>query len=128
MQKTAGGDNVHDDGLHHHCGSRDSERCRHAEGGLGDGHDPRRCRGHADDGTLRTALIAIVLMVFTFNLCVGMTAGFVAFPILKLLYGRWREVGGEMWFLGLLSLRFFLFGSHWCAFQEENELIPALGE
>jgi len=51
-------------------------------------------------------------MVFTFNIGVGMTAGFVAYPLLKLLAGRWREVPGGMWFLGLLSLGFFLFSPH----------------
>ncbi len=58
------------------------------------------------------AFITIVLMVFTFNIGVGMTAGFVAFPVLKLLSGRRREVAGGMWFLGLLSLCFFLFSPH----------------
>jgi adenine/guanine/hypoxanthine permease len=58
------------------------------------------------------AFITIVLMVFTFNIGIGMTAGFVTYPLLKLLSGRSREVAGGMWFLALLSLCFFLFSPH----------------
>jgi AGZA family xanthine/uracil permease-like MFS transporter len=66
-----------------------------------------------DDYTeLVPAFVTIVLMVFTFNIGIGMTAGFVVYPLLKLLAGRWREVSGGMWFLGLLSLCFFLFAPH----------------
>jgi AGZA family xanthine/uracil permease-like MFS transporter len=58
------------------------------------------------------AFVTILMMVFTFNIGVGMTAGFVMFPLLKLLSGRRREVPAGMWFLGALSLCFFLFAPH----------------
>lgn len=55
------------------------------------------------------AFVTIILMIFTYNLGVGMTAGFVTYLAVKVLAGRWREVSGGMWFLGVLSLLFFLF-------------------
>jgi adenine/guanine/hypoxanthine permease len=51
----------------------------------------------------------IVLMSFTYNLGIGMTAGFVAYPFFKVLSGRWREVKGGMWVLTTLSVLFFVF-------------------
>ncbi len=53
------------------------------------------------------AFVTIVLMVFTFNIGVGMTAGFVTYPLFKLLTGRAREVRAGMWVLAALSLLFF---------------------
>lgn len=51
----------------------------------------------------------IVMMSFTYNIGIGMTAGFVVYPLFKVLSGRIREVKGGMWVLGVLSLLFFLF-------------------
>ncbi len=51
----------------------------------------------------------IILMSFTYNIGVGMTAGFVVYPLLKTLAGRSREVPAGLWFLGILSLLFFVF-------------------
>jgi adenine/guanine/hypoxanthine permease len=51
----------------------------------------------------------IVLMSFTYNLGIGMTAGFVAYPLFKVLSGRWHEVKGGMWMLCVLSVLFFVF-------------------
>jgi len=55
------------------------------------------------------AFCVIVLMSFTYNLGVGMTAGFLMYPFLKLITGRGREVHFGMWVLGVLSLLFFIF-------------------
>ena len=74
--------------------------------------EPVRKLPFEDYTELAPAFITIILMVFTFNIGVGMTAGFVAYPVLKLLSGRHREVPGGMWFLGFLSLCFFLFSPH----------------
>ncbi len=71
--------------------------------------EPVRKLPFEDYTELVPAFVTIVLMVFTFNIGVGMTAGFIAYPLLKTLAGRWSEVSGGMWFLGLLSLCFFLF-------------------
>lgn len=66
-----------------------------------------------DDYTeLVPAFATIVLMVFTFNIGVGMTAGFVTYPLFKLLTGRSRDVRAGMWVLALLSLMFFAFSPH----------------
>lgn len=51
----------------------------------------------------------IVLMSFTYNIGIGMTAGFVVYPLVKTLSGRVREVPAGLWVLGALSLLFFVF-------------------
>lgn len=51
----------------------------------------------------------IALMSFTYNLGIGMTAGFVIYPLLKLLSGRVKEVSPGLWILGAISLLFFIF-------------------
>ncbi len=55
------------------------------------------------------AMATIALMSFTYNLGVGMTAGFLLYPLFKLLTGRAREVGTGLWVLGALSLLFYIF-------------------
>lgn len=63
-----------------------------------------------DDPTeLVPAFATITLMSFTFNIGVGMTAGFVLYPLLKLAAGRGREVGWGLWSLFALSLLFYIF-------------------
>lgn len=54
------------------------------------------------------AVLTIVLMSFTFNIGVGMTAGLLLHPLLKLLTGRAREVPLPMWLLAAMSLVFYL--------------------
>ncbi len=51
----------------------------------------------------------ITFMTFTYNLGIGMTAGFVMYPLMKLLAGRVREIPAGLWFLSGLSLLFFIF-------------------
>jgi AGZA family xanthine/uracil permease-like MFS transporter len=51
----------------------------------------------------------IVLMSFTYNLGIGMTAGFVVYPLMKVLSGRVREVPAGLWVLSALSVLFFIF-------------------
>jgi AGZA family xanthine/uracil permease-like MFS transporter len=55
------------------------------------------------------AFVTIALMCFTYNLGIGLTAGFVAFPILKLAAGRQREVHPGMWGLFVLAVLFYVF-------------------
>ena len=55
------------------------------------------------------AFTVIVLMSFTYNIGIGMTAGFVVYPLLKLLSGRARDVKAGSWVLAALSLVFFAF-------------------
>src|SRR5512143_89344 len=70
---------------------------------------PLRAVDFSDYTELVPAFLTIVLMIFTFNIGVGMTAGLVAHPLLKTLAGRAREVPRGMWILSALSLSFFLF-------------------
>lgn len=51
----------------------------------------------------------IVLMSFTYNIGIGMTAGFVIYPLFKILTGRIRDIKPGLWVLALLSLLFFVF-------------------
>jgi adenine/guanine/hypoxanthine permease len=63
-----------------------------------------------DDLTeLVPAFGTIILMCFTYNLGVGITAGFILYPLMKLLTGRAREVHSGMWALFALSLLFYIF-------------------
>jgi AGZA family xanthine/uracil permease-like MFS transporter len=63
-----------------------------------------------DDFTeLIPAFLTIVLMIFTYNIGVGMTAGLLVYPLLKLFTGRRSEVKTGMWVLAVLSLSFFIF-------------------
>jgi len=54
------------------------------------------------------SLVTIVLMSFTYNIGVGMTAGLLLYPLLKLLTGRGREVPAPLWVLAALSLLFYV--------------------
>ncbi len=63
-----------------------------------------------DDLTeLIPAFTALVLMSFTYNLGIGMTASFVMYPLVKILSGRTKDVSQGMWILGGLSLVFYVF-------------------
>jgi len=55
------------------------------------------------------AFCVVALMSFTYNIGIGMTAGFVVYPLFKSAAGKVREVRPGMWVLGLLSLLFYLF-------------------
>lgn len=51
----------------------------------------------------------IVLMSFTYNLGIGITAGFVVYPIIKVFAGKYREIPSGIWVLTLMSVLFFVF-------------------
>jgi adenine/guanine/hypoxanthine permease len=64
-----------------------------------------------DDLTeLVPAFTTVIVMVFTFNIANGLTAGLVLYPIIKLLAGRWREVRGGMLLLSVLCALYYVFG------------------
>ena len=54
------------------------------------------------------AFLTIVLMSFTFNIGVGMTAGLIAHPLMRVATGRAREVPAAQWVLATMSLAFYL--------------------
>jgi AGZA family xanthine/uracil permease-like MFS transporter len=61
-----------------------------------------------DDMTeLVPAVVTIALISFSYNIGVGMTAGLLLHPLLKLLSGRVREVRAPMWVLAALSALFY---------------------
>jgi len=55
------------------------------------------------------AFATVALMSFTFNIGVGLTAGFVLYPFCKLAAGRAGEIKPGLWVLAALSLLFFIF-------------------
>lgn len=55
------------------------------------------------------AFAVITLMSFTYNIGIGVTAGFLLYPLLKTLSGRMNEVKPGLWVLAALSLLFFVF-------------------
>jgi AGZA family xanthine/uracil permease-like MFS transporter len=63
----------------------------------------------SDYTELIPAFLTIVLISFTYNIGVGMTAGLLAYPLLKSITGRHREVPPAMWLLAAMSLLFYLF-------------------
>jgi len=63
----------------------------------------------SDYSELIPAFSTIVLMSFTYNIGIGMTAGFVLYPLFKVLAGKWRQVHIGMWVLFVLSLLFYIF-------------------
>jgi AGZA family xanthine/uracil permease-like MFS transporter len=63
-----------------------------------------------DDITEAVPIFSVItLMSFTYNLGIGITAGFVLYPLMKLIAGRYREIPPGLWVLGVLSLLFFIF-------------------
>jgi AGZA family xanthine/uracil permease-like MFS transporter len=63
-----------------------------------------------DDYTeLIPAAATIALMSFTFNLGIGMTAGFILYPLLKLFSGKVRELSAGVWILFAISVLLYIF-------------------
>jgi adenine/guanine/hypoxanthine permease len=56
------------------------------------------------------ALVTIAMMLFTYNIANGLTAGLVVYPVLKAATGRWQDLSLGSVVLGLLCLIYFLFG------------------
>jgi adenine/guanine/hypoxanthine permease len=55
------------------------------------------------------AFCVIVLMSFTYNIGIGMTAGFVLYPLFKTVNGEAQKIAPGLWILSGLSLLFFIF-------------------
>jgi len=64
-----------------------------------------------DDLTeLVPAFVTITMMLFTYNVGNGLTAGLLVYPLLKLAAGRWRELKAGSLVLSALCLLYYLFG------------------
>ena len=55
------------------------------------------------------AFAVVSLMCFTFNIAVGISSGFVLYPLCKLVGGKHRQIRPGLWVLTTLSLLFFIF-------------------
>ncbi|MGB8413915.1 MAG: NCS2 family permease [Candidatus Binatus sp.] len=63
-----------------------------------------------DDYTeLIPAFTVIALMSFTYNIGIGITAGLILYPLVKLATGRRSEVHAGLWLLCGLSILFYVF-------------------
>ncbi len=62
-----------------------------------------------DYSELIPAFVTISLMSFSFNIGIGMTAGFVVYPLAKLSAGKIKEVKPGLWALFILSVLFYIF-------------------
>jgi AGZA family xanthine/uracil permease-like MFS transporter len=56
------------------------------------------------------AFATVVMMLFTYNIANGLTAGLILYPLLKVAAGRWREVKSGSVVLGLACLVYYVFG------------------
>jgi AGZA family xanthine/uracil permease-like MFS transporter len=56
------------------------------------------------------AFVTVVMMLFTYNIANGLTAGLILHPLLKLVAGRPREVKAGSVVLGLACLLYYVFG------------------
>lgn len=55
------------------------------------------------------AFAVVSLMCFTFNIAVGISSGFILYPLCKLVSGKHRQIRSGIWVLTTLSLLFFIF-------------------
>ncbi|HEY9686495.1 MAG TPA: NCS2 family permease [Coleofasciculaceae cyanobacterium] len=67
-------------------------------------------RLNVDDMTeLIPSFTTIVMITFTYNLGIGMTAGFIVYTLVKVLSGRIKEIAPAVWILAIVSALFFIF-------------------
>jgi len=56
------------------------------------------------------AFLTIIMIVFTYSIANGLTAGLIVYPLLKLLSGRGRQLHPGSYVLGLACLIYYVFG------------------
>lgn len=56
------------------------------------------------------AFATIAMMIFTYSIANGLTAGLVLYSAIKVLTGRWQEVSAGSWILSTACLTYFIFG------------------
>ena len=64
----------------------------------------------ADLTELAPAFATMAMMIFTYNIANGLTAGLVLHPLMKLLAGRWREINAGAAVLAALCMVYYVFG------------------
>jgi adenine/guanine/hypoxanthine permease len=55
------------------------------------------------------AFTVVALMAFTFNIAIGISAGFILYPVCKLMAGKANQLRPGIWVLTAMSLLFFVF-------------------
>lgn len=69
---------------------------------------PMRDIDYGDLTELIPIFIVVALISFTYNLGMGMAAGFVIYPLLKAAAGKTQQVSAGLWVMAALSLLFFI--------------------
>jgi AGZA family xanthine/uracil permease-like MFS transporter len=64
----------------------------------------------ADPTEAVPAFTTIVIIVFTYNIANGLTAGLILYPLVKLLAWRWRDLNLGSVVLGMACLVYYVFG------------------
>ena len=54
------------------------------------------------------ALLTIILMPLTYNITVGIGAGFITWVLIKLVLRKWSEVNLLMWIVAIAFVIYFL--------------------
>ncbi len=62
-----------------------------------------------DYSELFPSVVTIALMSFTYNIGLGMAAGFFLYPILKVISGKSRELSAGVWLMFIISIMLFVF-------------------
>lgn len=70
--------------------------------------NPVRLLNFDDYTELVPSFLVIALISFTYNIGVGITAGLLVYPFLKLASGRAKEVPVPLWFLAAVSALFYV--------------------
>ncbi|MCD7879182.1 MAG: NCS2 family permease [Candidatus Gastranaerophilales bacterium] len=55
-----------------------------------------------------TAIITISIMIFTYNIGIGIMSSFIIYPVLKLCTAQIKKTNIVMWFMFVLALMFFI--------------------
>jgi adenine/guanine/hypoxanthine permease len=56
------------------------------------------------------AIATIAMMLFSYNIANGLTAGLALYPMIKVLAGRWRQINSGSLVLGAMCVAYFAFG------------------
>jgi AGZA family xanthine/uracil permease-like MFS transporter len=56
------------------------------------------------------ALATIAMMIFSYNIANGLTAGLVLYTVIKIGTGRWKDINSGSVILSLMCLTYFIFG------------------
>lgn len=58
------------------------------------------------------AIFAVAVMTFSYNIGIGMAAGFILYPLVKVFSGRYKETNAATWIFAVFSVIFFVLFPH----------------